>query len=94
MKKVWAEIVKYQKYICIMANGSKLHIPLPNYHLLAAQQEPCKKKAHLTKNMLYTPLTNYNCTSRGIQKSPSLEEKYWIIFWRKKCQENVPLAEK
>ena len=53
-----------------------------------------QKKAHLTKNMLYTPLTNYNCTSRGIQKSPSLEEKYWIIFWRKKCQENVPLAEK
>ena len=27
-----------------MSHGSKLHIPLTNYHLLDVQQEPYKKK--------------------------------------------------
>ena len=32
--------------------GSKLHIPPTNYHLLAAQQEPYKKKAASLQKML------------------------------------------
>ena len=35
-----------------MPYGSKLHIPPTNYHLLAAQQEPYKKKS-LTLNEKY-----------------------------------------
>ena len=47
-----------------------------------------QQAAHTT-DLLSSP----NCSTRAIQKSLTLNEKYFRVFW-KKSQENGPLAEK
>ena len=39
-------------------------------------------------------LSSPSCSTKAIQKSLTLNETYWRVFWRKKSQENGPLAEK
>ena len=37
-------------------------------------------------------LSSPSCSTRAIQKSLTLNEKYLRVFWREKSQENGPLA--
>ena len=39
-------------------------------------------------------LSSPSCSTIAIQKSPTLSEKYFRVFWKKKSQGNGPLAEK
>ena len=39
-------------------------------------------------------LSSPSCSTRATPKSLTLNEKYLRVFWRKKNQENGPLAEK
>ena len=60
------------------------------YKCTEANTSAIWQQAAHTTDQLASP----SCSTRAIQKSLSLNEKYLRVFWRKKSQENGPLAEK
>ena len=60
------------------------------YNCIVANTSAMWQQAAHTTYQLSSP----SCLTRAIQKSLTLNEKYLRVFWRKKSQENGPLAEK